>query len=82
MEYLNHTASFVSREECDCDYKTIILVVVIIRKGDTPMDNYELGAAQDVKGMWCEAKNRDDNTLGDVMRMRMLQCRAQYDIVA
>ena len=34
-----------SREKLDCDYVTIISVVIIIRYGYTPLDNYELGCS-------------------------------------
>ena len=47
----HQTPSFVSREKLDCDYVTIISVVIIIRCGYTPLDNYELecSARRDAK---------------------------------
>lgn len=38
----HQTPSFASREKLDCDYVKIISVVMIIRYGYTPLDNYEL----------------------------------------
>lgn len=48
---MHQTPSFVSREKLDCNYVTIISVVMIIRYGYMPMDNYELkcSARRDAK---------------------------------